>query len=165
MDTTNKRFTLNDRSPAQIEEAINSVLLLAYPKEDQFELPEAILLGFSFGKEVDFDCIDSAGNVYELLDNQVNKIKASLFDAVAVVTCGWAAPLGPADDIAEMPAPSESPNRTRVRLTLIAKEEGICSTIRFANSSDDVGIEEGGQGPLGDAFAAFWASRILHSSK
>lgn len=160
MNTTNKTYTLTytlkDRSHAPLEQAVNEVLQLAYPKEDQFELPEAILLGFSFGKEASFDCIASSGDIYALLENPANKTTASLFDAIAVVTCGWAAPLGPTGDVCEV-LPSDHPARVRVRLTLIAGEDRICSAIRFANNPDDVVIDGSGNGPLADALAAFWS--------
>lgn len=164
MDTTNKTHTLKDHSHAQLEQAVNAMLRLAYPEEDQFELPEAILLGFSFGKELVFDCIDSSGDIYELLHNPANKIGASLFDVVAVVTCGWAAPLGPTGEVSEI-LPSDHPDRVRVRLTLIAGDDGICSTMRFANTPDDLDINGSGRGPLADALAAFWADRRPFATK
>lgn len=165
MNTTNKTYILKDRSYAQIEQAVNAVLQSVCPKEGQFELPEAILLGFSFGEEeVDFRCIDSAGDIYELLDNPANKTTACLFDVVVVATCGWAAPLEPTGAVSEI-RPIDHPDRVRVRLTLIAGEDGICSALRFANNPDDVTIDGSGRGPLADALAAFWADRDRCNSK
>lgn len=154
MDTTNKTFTRNDRTPENFEKAIHAALCLA--EEDQFKIPEALLLGIRFGEIEDSMCfIASSGDIYELLEDAGNKLEASLFDVIAVITCGWAAPLGPTGEVSEI-APSDHPDRVRVRLTLIAEEGGFCSALRFANNPDEVTINSSGRGPLADALSDFW---------
>lgn len=152
MDTTNKTDT---RTIPQLEKAINAAICLA--EKDQFKMPEAVLLGISFGEEDAMRFIASAGDIYELLKDAGNKLEASLFDVIAVITCGWAAPLGPTGDVSDI-APSDHPDRARIRLTLIAGKDGVCSTMRFANNPDEVIINEAaGRGPLADALSDFWA--------
>lgn len=152
MDTTNKT---NTRTIPQLEKAINAAICLA--EKDQFKMPEALLLGIRFGEVEDsMRFIASSGDIYELLEDAGNKLEASLFDVVAVITCGWAAPLGPTGDASEI-APIDHPDRARIRLTLIAGKDGVCSTMRFANNPDEVTINSSGRGPLADALSDFWA--------
>lgn len=153
MDTTNQAPDTCDRSPARIEKAIDALIRLVV--EDPFELPEAILLGMHFREDVTLSFVASSGDVYELLSDPGNKLEASLFDAVAVTTCGWATPFGPSDDPSRMTAPSESPNRVRVRATLLTGVAGVCSSVRFANKPNDARFDAG-YGPLSDALLDFW---------
>jgi hypothetical protein len=154
MDTTNTTFTLHNRTPENLEKAIYAAICRA--KEDRFKLPEALLIGIRFGEiEDSMRFIASAGDIYELLEDAGNKLEASLFDVIAVITCGWAAPLGPTGEVSEV-APSDHPDRVRVGLTLIAEEGGICSVMRFANNPDEVTINNSGIGPLADALLDFW---------
>lgn len=154
MDTTNQEPDTCDKSPERIEKSIDALIRLIVA--DPFELPEAILLGMHFREDVTLSFVASSGDVYELLSDPVHKLEASMFDAIAVITCGWAAPFKAADDPDALVAPSESPNRVRVRVTLLAGVEGVCSSVRFANKPDDVLFDEG-RGPLGDAVLDFWA--------
>jgi hypothetical protein len=154
MDTTNKTITLHNRSPENFEKAIYAAICRA--EEDRFKLPEALLIGICFGEIKDsMRFIASAGDIYELLEDAGNKLEASLFDVIAVITCGWAAPLGPTGEVSEI-APSEHPDRARIGLTLIAGKDGICSVMRFANNPDEVTIDSSGRGPLADALLDFW---------
>jgi hypothetical protein len=153
MDITNKEHSTCDKSPERIEKAIHALLALVC--EDPLELPEAVLLGMRFHEDVSLSFIASSGDVYELLGDAGNKLEASLFDVIAVITCGWAAPLGPTGEVSEI-APSDHPDRVRVGLTLIAEEGGICSVMRFANNPDEVTINNSGIGPLADALLDFW---------
>lgn len=154
MDTTNQDPDTCDRSPARIEKAIDALIRLIVG--DPFELPEAVLLGMHFRDDVTLSFVASSGDVYELLGDPGNKLEASLFDAIAVVTSGWAAPFIPTDDTSMMVAPSKSPNRVRVRVTLLAGVEGVCGSVRFANKPN-VALFDEGRGSLGDALLDFWA--------
>lgn len=154
MDITNKEHSTCDKSPERVEKAIHALLGLVC--EDPLELPEAVLLGMHFREDVSLSFIASAGDVYELLGDEKNKLEASLFDAVALVFCGWGAPIEPAGAISELIAPSASPDRVRVRVILTAGVDGVCSSMRFANKPDGVLFDDG-RGTLGDALLDFWA--------
>ena len=155
MDTTNTTFTLHNRSPESCEKAIYAAI--CHAEDDRFKLPEALLIGIRFGEiEDSMRFIASAGDVYELLEDAGNKLEASLFDAVAVVFCGWGAPIDPTGNVSGLVAPSASPDRVRVRVTLTAGVDGVCSSVRFANKPDGVLFDDG-RGALGDAFLDLWA--------
>ena len=75
------------------------------------------------------------GDVYELLDARGSSI-ARMFDAAAVLTCGWAAPVDDGGDD-DMP-PSLHPRRRRVRLVVVVGDAGVGSVLRFADTPDEI---------------------------
>lgn len=154
MDTTNETYTTNDQSPAQVEQTINAMVRLI--TDDPFELPEALLLGISYLDGISVNFIASGDNVYALLGDPRHKLEASVFEAAAVVTCGWATPFDSSESLSDAAEPWNRPERTRVCVTLIAGGDNICSAIRFANNPDDVIINNGYYGPAGDALSDFW---------
>lgn len=154
MDTTNETHRLNDRSPEKVEQTINALVCLL--TDDPFELPEALLLGISFREGISVNFIASRDNVYSLLGDPRHKLEAALFDAAAVFTCGWATPFDSEDSLTDEVTLSENPARTRVCVTLIAWEDGICGALRFANNPDHVVVNGGYYGPAGDALLDFW---------
>jgi hypothetical protein len=78
-----------------------------------------------------------------------------MFDAAAVVTTGWAAPLA-ADGTIEG-APSEHAERRRVRLIVVVADNGVASALRFADEPDDVITDPGSAtGSLAEAINRFW---------
>lgn len=97
------------------------------------------------------------GDVYELLDNPLAKqlAKAESTQFIALVTCGWAAPLANDDDDDENGdevAPSRHPQRRRVRLTVIANRESVASVIRFQDDDENTVTDDGkARGSLADA--------------
>jgi hypothetical protein len=92
------------------------------------------------------------GDVYDLLDSDDTRAVAKVSDYIAVLTCGWGAPLteGQSDD--EQVAPSQHPERRRVRLVVFASKDGCASVIRFSDTPDETITDEGKAiGPLADA--------------
>lgn len=155
MDLTNEEDITYDKSPAEIEKTVDTMLRHVITEEDPFDLPESILLGVFFREDVSLSFLGSARDAYDLLSGDT-RLEASIFDAIALVTCGWAAPIVPADDISELIPASQSPDRSRVRVVMIAGAEGICAAVRFANNPGNVTIDEGASGPLGEALLEFW---------
>lgn len=93
-------------------------------------------------------------DVYELLADSASAL-GRMFDAVVLVTTGWAAPLGPDGEV-DGP-PSISPGRRRVRLCVAVSDAGTASALRFADDPDDVVVDPGlATGSLADAVAAYW---------
>lgn len=93
-------------------------------------------------------------DVYELLDAPSSAL-ARMFDAAAIVTTGWAAPLGPDGSVDG--APSEHAQRRRVRLAVVVADNGVASVLRFADEPDDVITDPGSAtGSLADAITRFW---------
>lgn len=155
MDTTNEEDITYDKSPIEIEEAVNRMLCQVLPAEDPFEIPESILLGVFFREDVSLSYLASAGDAYDLL-NENTRVEASIFDAIAVVTSGWSAPCSPTDDESSLVPASQSPNRVRTRVVMIAGPTGVCVMARFASNPDNVIVNEGTSGPMGEALLDFW---------
>ncbi len=98
--------------------------------------------------------IDESADVYELLTGSAGVVARS-FDAAAVVTAGWAAPLG-GDAGLEYRA-SRHPQRRRVRAVAVVSDEGVASLIRFEDEPDHViGQATRGSGEMVDVLEAMW---------
>lgn len=98
-------------------------------------------------------------DVYELLkSSDTFKIvkDASFF---TILTCGWAAPL---EELGNN-APSESPNRRRVRLLVGADFSGVVSVLRFQDDPDETIIDEGkASGTLAHAVDKLVKKKLKH---
>jgi hypothetical protein len=100
------------------------------------------------------------GDVYELLESPTNAVVRA-FDAAVVLTTGWAAPIGDADDT----APSEHPQRRRVRLVVVVCDEGVASVLRFADEPEEIITDAGSaRGSLADAVAHLWFDPPVHAT-
>ena len=127
---------------------------------DGFQLPGARLYGVGVpanmpgteGLSVCF--LAQHPDVYELLDAPSSAL-ARMFDAAAIVTTGWAAPL--AEDGSVDGAPSEHAQRRRVRLVVVVADNGVASALRFADEPNNVITDPGSAtGSLADAINRFW---------
>ena len=91
------------------------------------------------------------GDVYEMLESVEAQAVAMLSDAVVVRTAGWASPLSNGDEY-EGVAPSEHPQRRRVRLLVVAKAGETASVLRFTDDWANPIFDEGqATGSLADA--------------
>ena len=98
------------------------------------------------------------GDVYELLESRGSSI-ARMFDAAAVLTCGWAAPVDEEDE-SEVP-PSVHPRRRRVRLVVVVGDSGVGSVLRFADTPEEIVTDPGNaKGSLADAVERLWRDPI-----
>lgn len=98
------------------------------------------------------------GDVYELLEARGSAI-ARMFDAAAVLTCGWAAPVD--DDSDDDLPPSVHPRRRRVRLVVVVGDAGVGSVLRFADTPDEIVTDPGNaKGSLADAVERLWRDQI-----
>ena len=125
---------------------------------DTFELSGARLYGVNCaGRPVDepnMCFLAQHADVYELLEAPSSGL-ARMFDAAAIVTTGWAAPLSPEGKVEG--APSEHALRRRVRLAVVVADNGVASVLRFADEPDDVITDPGSAtGSLADAITRFW---------
>lgn len=127
---------------------------------DGFQLPGARLYGVGVpanmpGVEGLSMCfLAQHPDVYELLDAPTSAL-ARMFDAAAIVTTGWAAPLSPDGTVDG--APSEHALRRRVRLVVTVADNGVASALRFADDPDNVIADPGSAtGSLADAINRFW---------
>ena len=121
-----------------------------------FDLPNAMLVGIKLDENGNLADVQpevaSHGDVYQLLDS----VKPSLvkgFDALAIVTCGWAAPISEGQSEPDG-APSEHPDRRRVRLFVCATRSEMVSVLRFQDEADTPILDAGeARGPLAEAIA------------
>lgn len=128
----------------QLEETINT--------EIGFNETKAILMGLSnIHTEMSWQVASRHGDVYELLSSPNAIDTARHSDAVAVITCGWAAPVS--NDEADEISPAVHPARRRVRLCIVADNASRrVSVLRFQDEPDNTVIEEGSaRGSLADA--------------
>ena len=96
-------------------------------------------------------------DVYRLLSLPSSAL-ARMFQAAALVTTGWAAPLSTEGDV-DGP-PSEHALRRRVRLVVIVCDEGVASVVRFADDPDETITDPGSAtGALAEAISQFWYER------
>lgn len=131
---------------------------------DSFELSGARLYGINVSQstqhEVTLCFLAQHADVYELLDAPASAI-ARMFDGAAIVTTGWAAPLGPNGTVEGMP--SEHALRRRVRLVVSVADNGVASVLRFADEPNDVVTDPGSAtGSLAEAINRFWFDPPVH---
>lgn len=97
------------------------------------------------------------GDVYEMLESVEAQAVAMLSDAVVIRTCGWASPLSNGDEY-EGVAPSQHPQRRRVRLLVVAKAGETASVLRFTDDWANPVFDEGqATGSLADAVQSLFA--------
>ena len=93
-------------------------------------------------------------DVYALLDGSLGVLARS-FDAAAIVTCGWAAPMLPDGTMTHRP--SRHPTRRRVRVVGVVDDAGVASVIRFEDDpSEPVAVPAGAIGDMVESLAAMW---------
>ena len=119
-----------------------------------FDLKRALLISVTdglFGVELS-DPLES-GDVYDLIESKASVELARRSDFIAIVTCGWAAPLSNnTNDDDDKVAPSQHPQRRRVRLFVLASRSSVASVLRFSDTPDETVTDEGkATGSLADA--------------
>jgi hypothetical protein len=145
---------MNDDTPqtpttlADITDIAIGVEMKLHELLDSFELPGARLYGVNCASrpttEPNLCSLAQHPDVYELLDSPSSAL-ARMFDAAAIVTTGWAAPLGPDGTV------------DGARLVVVVADHGVASVLRFADDPDDVVTDPGSAtGSLADAITRFW---------
>jgi hypothetical protein len=132
-----------------------------------FHLPAARLYGIVVNDPIGLtDAADAAANaarssfigehrnVYSLMTG-ASGVLARSFDAAAVVTGGWAAPM--LDDGTMTHRPSRHPERRRVRAVAVVDDDGIACAMRFEDDPTEVILQaERGIGDMVDALETMW---------
>ena len=123
-----------------------------------FDLDRARLYGINLrGDDLQLSFVLEHGDIYQLLDVPESSC-ARMFDAAALVTCGWAAPIAEGHN-EPSGAPSEHPQRRRVRLVVVVADAGVASVLRFADDADSPILDAGeAKGRLAEAVAGFWSN-------
>jgi hypothetical protein len=73
------------------------------------------------------------GDVYDLLESDIARSTAQFADAITLVTCGWASPIAEGQSDDEQVAPSQHPERRRVRLVVTATREHTASVLQLCH--------------------------------
>jgi len=129
-----------------------------------FHLPAARLYGIvvndaarlldDTGGAARFSFIEESGDTYALLRGSPGVLARS-FDAAAIVTTGWAAPLGEDGKLTQRA--SRHPLRRRVRAVAVVDDNGVASVIRFEDDPTHMILQsERGTGDIVDALEAMW---------
>ena len=158
---TQEGMNTNTISPVALATCVEHSLNLSL---SGFDLKRARLYGISVVDPAGIDAnADGAlrisflaehGDVYELLESRGSSI-ACMFDAAAVLTCGWAAPVDDENE-SDVP-PSVHPRRRRVRLVVVVGDDGVGSVLRFADTPDEIVTDPGNaKGSLADAVERLW---------
>lgn len=139
-----------------LAEKVEAVIHTTFSQKNDglaFDLPKAMLVGINVTAtgEVRIEPeLASHGDIYQLIDT-VEKSTVQGFDALGLVTCGWAAPINQATGEADG-APSQHPERRRVRLFACVTRNGMASVLRFQDDVDNPVFDEGeASGPLAEA--------------
>jgi hypothetical protein len=127
--------------------------LISDQLEGDFDLKTALFFAINETDEgVAMVLAGEHGDVYDLLDSDDSRAVAKVSDYIALVTCGWASPIveGQSDD--EQVAPSQHPQRRRVRLMVFAGKDGWASVMRFSDTPDETITDDGtARGALAEA--------------
>lgn len=138
-----------------LDKAEITEMLISEQLKGQFDLKRAMFFAIN---EIDDGKVALAlagehSDIYDLLDSNDSRAVAKVSDYIAVITCGWAAPLPVNDPDGETGvAPSQHPERRRVRLMVFASKDGCASVMRFSDTPDETVTDDGKAiGSLADA--------------
>lgn len=117
-----------------------------------FTYAKASLFGINVLPIITVVKIKEHGDIYEMLEEPSTDILVSAYDGFGVLTSGWAAPIENGDS--SIVAPSQHPERVRVRLFSYCDSEGaVHSSVRFGDGRETVYDENQAKGSMRDAMA------------
>ena len=122
----------------------------------EFDCKNAKVFGVMLNDNLDIEIkpIKTGGDVYDLISDSVEVFEAvNEYDLITIATCGWASPLDKDNDENNEIAPSQHPERRRVRLLTTANTNyQIGSSISFKDNPDEPVFDYGNaRGDLADA--------------
>ena len=104
--------------------------------------------------DIQFEPIKTGADVYDLINDSPEVFAAvNEYDLITIATCGWAAPLDKDNDDNNGIAPSQHPERRRVRLLTTANTNSqFGSSISFEDNPNEPVFDYGNaRGSLADA--------------
>jgi hypothetical protein len=130
---------------------------------DNFSMKQAKAFAVEVGGTIRI--IGTHGDVYELLESLSNRKLLATDVAVGVETCGWACPIKEGVDDDEQIAPSQHPDRRRVRLiSLVTRKYEMASAMGFADTPDEVITDDGSaRGTLAEELMATVMTMVVAS--
>lgn len=136
-----------DQTLREIDQAIADKL------GDSFEQQPAVLFAVDYvrGEVPVIKQISEDTDVYEMLDDTFNAIllHETGYSGFAISTVGWASPITSEED--EEIAPSQHPQRKRVRLMTLCNRGQMGSSIRFKGEQDVTYDQGNAKGSLASA--------------
>ena len=133
----------------KLVEQVSDLFVLLREGEDRYNLGQAHF--YAIKTDGTYRLVHTDGDVYEGFENLPSIVRLSEDDeAIAVETCGWAAPITDNED--DDTAPSQHPNRRRVRLlSVITRSFDMASALGFADDDDIVTNEGSARGSMANA--------------
>ena len=138
---------------------LDTMIADSLPKSDTlFTYSKTCLYGVDVLPKISYTKVTEEADVYEMLEAKQMKAIVSAFDGFAILTAGWAAPITDNEDDARNEiAPSQHPERIRVRLLCYCDTDGMMhSSIRFGDSREVVYDSGKAQGSLAEAMHELW---------
>jgi hypothetical protein len=163
---TNKRKTRPKDKESQINTPINYTekfeqtlreidQAVAEKIGDTFELPTSKLFAVDYvrGEVPAIRQVAEDSDIYGMLEDTFNAVLLfdSGYNGFAIVTTGWAAPINKDDDADNEVAPSQHPERKRVRLMTMMHNGKMGSSIRFTGDKTVTYDEGNAMGSLASA--------------
>lgn len=130
-----------------------------WPAAEWTDTPDAELWAYTLaevGGLTGTQCakVGTHGDIYALLDDAGALLRdVRNVVGLALVTWGWAAPVADLDEH----APSQHPERRRVRLAAVITLGEMLSRVTFRDTPEE-NFDDAGTGPLGDALAEAFAA-------
>jgi hypothetical protein len=122
---------------------------------DSFNLGKSILFAVDYvrGEVPAIKRISDDQDIYDMLSDTFNAVVLydTGYNGFAVVTTGWASPIDKDNDADNEIAPSEHPERKRVRLMTMMHNGKMGSTIRFTDKETVTYDEGNAKGSLASA--------------
>ncbi len=106
-------------------------------------------------------------DIYSMLEDRMTVRAIKGYDFFTILTCGWGAPINKSnssDD--EQIAPSNHPERRRVRLVIGANATGVASVLRFQDNPEEIVTDENqAKGSLADGVWELLNSKLKAESE
>lgn len=139
----------NEQFETIIEEIQNKI---DYEFDSKFAKVFGVMLNDNL--DIQFEPIKTGADVYELINDSPEVFAAvNEYDLITIATCGWAAPLNKDNDEDNEIAPSQHPEKRRVRLLTTANTNSqFGSSISFKDNPTEPVFDYGNaRGSLADA--------------
>ena len=123
-----------------------------YEFDSKYAKVFGVMLNDNF--DIQFEPIKTGADVYELINDSPEVFEAvNEYDLITIATCGWAAPIDNDNSEFNETAPSQHPERRRVRLLTTANTNSqFGSSISFKDTPDEPVFDYGNaKGALADA--------------
>ena len=142
----------------EIDRAITEKIVELH--DDEFQLPKATLFRFDYihGEIPWCKVVAEDSDIYEMLADMGNvaALVDSGFKSFAVSTCGWASPIDKDGEYDDDVAPSQHPERVRVRLVTLLHNGKMGSAIHFQGKEEITYDTGNAQGSLKTAIEIFY---------